>query len=55
MAIPVGLLNYVLNSIFVYKKKVKFFNFSRNKNQEDVSEESKEENPEASETEGRRE
>jgi putative flippase GtrA len=25
MAIPVGLMNYVLNSKFVYKKKVKFF------------------------------
>ena len=29
MAVPVGLLNYVLNSVFVYKKKVKFFNRRR--------------------------
>lgn len=29
MAIPVGLLNYVLNSVFVYKKKVKFFSQRR--------------------------
>ncbi len=33
MAIPVGLMNYVLNSIFVYKKKAKFFNLSRKKEQ----------------------
>jgi hypothetical protein len=26
-------MNYVLNSIFVYKKKAKFFNFSRKKEQ----------------------
>lgn len=29
MAIPVGLLNYILNGIFVYKKKPKFFNVNR--------------------------
>lgn len=29
MAVPVGLLNYVLNGIFVYKKKPKFLNISR--------------------------
>ena len=29
MAVPVGLLNYVLNSAFVYKKKVKFLNSQR--------------------------
>ena len=29
MAIPVGLLNYVLNSVFVYKRKVKFFSQHR--------------------------
>ena len=31
MAVPVGLLNYVLNSVFVYKKKAKFFNINRKK------------------------
>ena len=31
MAVPVGLLNYVLNSVFVYKKKARFFNFKRDK------------------------
>ena len=29
MAGPVGLLNYILNGIFVYKKKPKFFNVNR--------------------------
>lgn len=29
MAVPVGLLNYVLNSKFVYKKKARFFNLNR--------------------------
>ena len=35
MAVPVGLLNYVLNSIFVYKKKARFFNIKRNKRTEE--------------------
>ena len=35
MAVPVGLLNYVLNSVFVYKKKARFFNFKRNKQTEE--------------------
>ncbi|MCR4825837.1 MAG: GtrA family protein [Bacteroidales bacterium] len=30
MAVPVGLLNYVLNSVFVYKRKVRFFNNRKN-------------------------
>ena len=38
MAVPVGLLNYVLNSKFVYKKKARFFNF--NKKSEKVQDES---------------
>jgi putative flippase GtrA len=29
MAVPVGLLNYVLNSVFVYKKKARFLNINR--------------------------
>ena len=29
MAVPVGLLNYVLNSIFVYKRKARFLNIKR--------------------------
>ena len=37
MAVPVGLLNYVLNSVFVYKKKAKFLNINR-KQQEKPSE-----------------
>ena len=35
MAVPVGLLNYVLNSVFVYKKKARFFNIKRNKRTEE--------------------
>lgn len=31
MAVPVGLVNYVLNSIFVYKKKARFLNLNRKK------------------------
>ena len=34
MAVPVGLLNYVLNSIFVYKRKARFFNIKRDKQTE---------------------
>lgn len=32
MAVPVGLLNYVLNSIFVYKRKARFLNIKRKNN-----------------------
>ena len=32
MAVPVGLLNYVLNSVFVYKRKARFFNIKRKDN-----------------------
>lgn len=35
MAVPVGLLNYVLNSVFVYKKKARFFNINRKKQKEE--------------------
>ena len=45
-AIPVGFLGYVLNSIFVYKKKAKFLNLNRKKKQgkcSDVNLEEKEE------------
>lgn len=35
MAVPVGLLNYVLNSIFVYKRKARIFNLKRNKQTEE--------------------
>ena len=35
MAVPVGLLNYVLNSIFVYKRKARFFNIKRDKRTEE--------------------
>lgn len=35
MAVPVGLLNYVLNSLFVYKRKPKFLNISFKKKIED--------------------
>ena len=38
MAVPVGLLNYVLNSVFVYKKKARFFNINRKKNVENPEE-----------------
>lgn len=38
MAVPVGLLNYVLNSIFVYKRKARFLNIKR-KNDSSSSEE----------------
>lgn len=34
-AIPVGFLGYVLNSVFVFKKKPKFLNLNRNKKTED--------------------
>jgi putative flippase GtrA len=34
MAIPVGLLNYVLNSKFVYKKKARFLNNNRKSDQQ---------------------
>lgn len=34
MAVPVGLVNYVLNSVFVYKKKARFFNLKRKKQTE---------------------
>jgi len=37
-AIPVGFLGYVLNSIFVFKKKAKFLNLNRNKNSEEEPE-----------------
>ena len=51
MAIPVGLLNYILNSVFVYKKKVSFFNLNRNKKEavvaEAVVEESEKEGPDS--------
>lgn len=42
-AIPVGFLGYVLNSIFVFKKKAKFFNFNRKKQIEGSSDENLEE------------
>ena len=32
MAVPVGLLNYVLNSIFVYKRKARFLNIKKKNN-----------------------
>lgn len=35
MAVPVGLLNYVLNSVFVYKRKARFFNINRDKRTEE--------------------
>jgi putative flippase GtrA len=39
-AIPVGFLGYVLNSIFVFKKKAKFLNLNRkNKTEEPMQEE----------------
>lgn len=31
MAVPVGLLNYILNGLFVYKRKPKFLNIKRKK------------------------
>lgn len=34
-AIPVGFLGYVLNSIFVFKKKAKFLNLNRKKKSEE--------------------
>ena len=34
-AIPVGFLGYVLNSVFVFKKKAKFLNLNRKKKTED--------------------
>ena len=37
-AIPVGFLGYVLNSIFVFKKKARFLNLNRNKNSEEEPE-----------------
>ena len=40
MAVPVGLLNYVLNGIFVYKKKPRFLNINR-KRESDSSEKEK--------------
>ena len=42
MAVPVGFLNYVLNSLFVYKREVKFFNF----NKKVKTEKPEQENPE---------
>lgn len=42
MAVPVGLLNYVLNSKFVYKKKAKFFNINR-KQKSEIPEENNQE------------
>ena len=42
MAVPVGLLNYVLNSKFVYKKKAKFFNINR-KHKSEIPEENNQE------------
>ena len=42
MAVPVGLLNYVLNSVFVYKKKAKFFNINRKKKVETPEEDTAE-------------
>ena len=38
MAVPVGFLNYVLNSVFVYKKKARFFNINRKKKVETTEE-----------------
>jgi len=38
MAIPVGLLNYVLNGLFVYKKRPKFLNVGRKKKNKSQSE-----------------
>jgi len=34
-AIPVGLLGYILNSVFVFKKKAKFLNLNRKKKSEE--------------------
>ena len=39
MAVPVGLLNYVLNSVFVYKKKAKFLNINRKQKTNDSEKE----------------
>lgn len=38
-AIPIGFLGYVLNSLFVFKKKAKFLNLDRKKRTEDQAEE----------------
>ena len=35
MAVPVGLLNYVLNSVFVYKRKARFFNIKKSRRTEE--------------------
>lgn len=40
MAVPVGLLNYVLNGKFVYKKKTRFFNLDGKKALDNQSENS---------------
>ena len=39
MAVPVGLLNYVLNSVFVYKKKARFLNVNRKQKTNDSGKE----------------
>ena len=39
MAVPVGLLNYVLNGILVYKKKPRFLNINRKQESEPSEEE----------------
>ncbi|MBO6080725.1 MAG: GtrA family protein [Bacteroidales bacterium] len=39
MAVPVGLLNYVLNSVFVYKKKARFLNINRKQKTNDLEKE----------------
>lgn len=39
MAVPVGLLNYVLNSVFVYKKKARFLNINRKQKTNDLENE----------------
>ena len=39
MAVPVGLLNYVLNSVFVYKKKARFLNINRKQKTNDSEKE----------------
>jgi len=38
MAVPVGLLNYVLNSAFVYKRRIKFLNPQRKKRTDEHAE-----------------
>lgn len=45
-AIPVGFLGYVLNSIFVFKKKAKFLNLNRKKQKEGSFDENLEEQAE---------